>query len=247
MAALNATRAGDAIGARARQLGTCSQRHRRVEVVEAKIIEHYATIQLTPARREQLRHDIQGRFSSLIAFSATELDRAKLELDRLMDEERKLLRAHYQDKISEALFAEEEVRIRTERVAAQSTVEKLSGEYDLALSNLDKALALTEHIQAAYDLAPGHVRRMFNQAFFEKLLIIGEDELESVLNEPWDTLLDAELATALRRTTCRSGSCQGLRGNSSESASDGTNEPPDQKGPRVRLRQVWWAILGSNQ
>jgi hypothetical protein len=50
------------------------------------------------------------------------------------------------------LFGEEEVRIRSERVAAQSTVDRLSGEYDLALANLDKALSLTEHIQAAYDL-----------------------------------------------------------------------------------------------
>jgi hypothetical protein len=50
---------------RSRQLGACSQPHRRVEVVEARIIEHYANIRLTPERREQLRSDIRERFAAL--------------------------------------------------------------------------------------------------------------------------------------------------------------------------------------
>jgi site-specific DNA recombinase len=185
---------------RSRQLGACSQPHRRVEVVEDKIIEHYATIRLTPERREQLRRDIRERFTALTAFSARELDRARQELARLKDEERKLLRAHYDNHISEELFGEEEARIRSERVAAQSTVNRLSGEYDLALANLDKALSLTEYIQAAYDLAPPHIRRLFNQAFFEKLLVTGEDDITGVLAEPWDKLLGLGLTNALAHT-----------------------------------------------
>ena len=184
---------------RSRQLGTCSQPYRRVEVVEAKIVEHYATIRLTPERREQLRSAIHERFAALTAFSARELERARQELARLKDEERKLLRAHYDDRISIELFAEEEARIRNERIATQRTVDRLSGEYDLALANLDKALSLTEHTQAAYDLAPLHVRRRFNQAFFEQLLVIGEDDIRGVLAEPWGHLLGPDLTDSLGR------------------------------------------------
>lgn len=44
--------------------------------------------------------------------SARELDRARDGFNRLMDEERKLLHAHYEDKIPPELFAEEEQCIR---------------------------------------------------------------------------------------------------------------------------------------
>ena len=85
---------------RGKQLGSCSQSYRRTDVVEAKLIQHYATIRLSDARREKLRTEIRSRFAALTAFSAQELERAKTELSTLMDQERKLLRAHYEDRIS---------------------------------------------------------------------------------------------------------------------------------------------------
>jgi hypothetical protein len=52
--------------------------------------------------------------------------------------------------VSEALFAEEQGRIRRERVAAEKRIESLSVEHDQVLKTLDLALAMTEDIQAAY-------------------------------------------------------------------------------------------------
>ena len=62
----------------------------------------------------------------------------------------KLLQAHYADHISEALFAEEQTRIRQERVAAEQRIDGLSIEHEQVLKALDLALAMTDNIQAAY-------------------------------------------------------------------------------------------------
>jgi site-specific DNA recombinase len=184
---------------RAQQLGNCSQHYRSIEAVEQAVIRHYETIQLKPEHRESIREAIRGRFDQLTAMSQRELERARRELNRLLEEERKLLRAHYDDRISQELFAEEERRIRGERAAAEETVERLSGEYDLALANLDKALDLTRSIQAAYDLAPAHVRRMMNQSIFEKLLISEGEVVGHVLAEPFRQLLSDELTELLEQ------------------------------------------------
>jgi site-specific DNA recombinase len=186
---------------RGQQLGTCSQRHRSVEAVEQAVICHYLTIQLSQEKRDSIKQAIRQRFDVLTGMSVREIERARKELARLMDEERKLLRAHYEDRISPELFGEEERRIRGERAAAEETVAKLSGEYDLALSNLDKALDLTANIQAAYDLAPRHVRRLMNQSFFEKLLVIDEEIDDHVLAEPFRQLLDDDLSRLLAEAT----------------------------------------------
>lgn len=182
---------------RAQQLGTCSQRYRSFEAIEQAVIRHYAVVQLKPERREALRRTIRKRFEALTALSAEELTRARGELIRLKEEERKLLQAHYADHVSEELFAEEQQRIRSERAAAEETVERLTGEYDMALDNLDKALELTANIQAAYDLAPPHIRRLMNQAIFKKLIVLDDRVVGYELHEPFRQLLDPELTGAL--------------------------------------------------
>ena len=56
---------------------------------------------------------------------------------------------------------------------------------------------------AAYRDAPEHIKRMFNQAFFSKVLVIQDDQgfgnvrLEAEFREPFDTLLGRELKRAV--------------------------------------------------
>jgi site-specific DNA recombinase len=184
---------------RAQQLGRCSQRYRSFDAIEQAVIGHYATIQLKPERREAIKRTIRRRFKELTALSGQELTRAQGELTRLMEEERKLLQAHYADSVSAELLAEEQQRIRAERAAAEETVTRLSGEYDVALANLDTALELTANIQAAYDLAPPHVRRLMNQAIFKKLIVLDERVVDYVLHEPFRQLLDDDFMGALEK------------------------------------------------
>ena len=184
---------------RAQQLGRCSQRHRSFQAIEQAVIGHYASIQLKPERCEAIKRTIRCRFDELTALSAQELTRAQGELSRLKEEERKLLRAHYADSVSAELLAEEQQRIRAERAAAEETVTRLSGEYDVALANLDTALALTANIQAAYDLAPAHIRRLMNQSIFKRLIVLDDRVVDYVFHEPFRQLLDDDFTDALEK------------------------------------------------
>ena len=108
--------------------------------------------------------------------------------------------AHYADRISESLFAAEEARIRRERIAANELVARLDVKHDLLLETLDIALGLTEDIQAAYCRAEPTERRLFNQAFFERLEIDSEEISGRQLAEPFAQLLAHDLiAETFRR------------------------------------------------
>ena len=111
------------------------------------------------------------RVESMTQLSKQEIARANRDLARLLDEERKLLRKHYDDQISGPLFEEEQTRIRRERAAAEQTIEQLSADYSKTLATLDLALDLVENVQAGYSQAGPTVRRLLNQALFEQVRV----------------------------------------------------------------------------
>jgi site-specific DNA recombinase len=59
---------------------------------------------------------------------------------------------------------------------------------------LEQALQLAQDCQQAYILAGPKLRRLFNQAFFEKLYLDDEGNVRSVLAEPFAGLLGDALA-----------------------------------------------------
>ena len=58
---------------------------------------------------------------------------------------------------------------------------------------------LTANIQAAYDLAPAHIRRLMNQSIFDKLVVIDDEIADHVLAEPFRQLLADDLPEALEK------------------------------------------------
>lgn len=69
-------------------------------------------------------------------------------------------------------------------------------EFEKIGRNLNLALDLTVNCGAVYPSAPDHIKRMFNQAFFEKVLIVEIDEassefhIEAELREPFKALIN---------------------------------------------------------
>ena len=180
---------------RGRQAGECSQPHHRVAAVEAAIEQHYATVMLSPVRRERIAAAVREYCAVRQQASAPQLSAATTELARLKRRERKLLDAHYEDRISEDLFKEEEQRIRRQRGAAEATIARLETDSEQVLAMLDEALALTDRIQTAYCRADPTQRRLFNQALFAAIWIDNEDVACSQLAVPFDDLLAEDLLT----------------------------------------------------
>src|SRR5581483_8698536 len=168
-----------------RNARVCHQHHHRAEAVEAAIERHYATIQLTQPQRDRVRDSVQNHIQALVAVAEKETARARAEVTRLDNEERKLLNHHYNDAISDHIFAEEQARIRRERAAAEQLLRRYEIKHDETLKVLDLALDLTDDIQAAYLQADTTERRLLNQAFFERLEIDTEEIDGYTLNPPF--------------------------------------------------------------
>jgi len=172
--------------------GKCSQGHHRVDAIEAAIERRYETIQLDAKMQARIRERVRLQVQAISELALAQVGKAEGTLTRLASEERKLLAAHYADQISETLFAEEQSRISRERVGAARLIEKLSVENDQVLEALDVALALTGDVQKAYRQAASQERRLFNQAFFERLEISTEEVTGHELAEPFADIMDVE-------------------------------------------------------
>ena len=187
---------------RGRQLRTCSQRYHPEGLIEEAIGRYYAHIRFTPAQCERVRRVLHGRFDGLIAVAEREIARASRLLDRLDDQERKLLERDYAGRVSERVYEQEFNRIQRERAAANQTLSDLSFSYEEAKATLDRALALVGgDLRAAYLGATATERRCFNQAFFERLEILEDDVSDAELAQPFRSLMDTELIDALEAWT----------------------------------------------
>lgn len=177
-----------------RQRGECSQPYHRGAAVEDAVEREYLKVQLTDEQRESIRTAIHERVRALEQASAPEISRANADIQRLAAQEKKLLRAHYDDEISPELFKSEQNRIQRERATAEHELALLKIDSREALEHLDEALALTDNVHAAYRVARPGIRRLLNQAIFEWIKIEREDVEEAGLAEPFATLLSDELA-----------------------------------------------------
>jgi hypothetical protein len=98
-------------------------------------------IQLTEHRRDRISKAVRDFCAVRHDASVPQLTAATSELAKLERQERKLLDAHYEDRVSDELFKSEEQRIRRERVAAEVAISRLEVNDDRLLSTLDEALA----------------------------------------------------------------------------------------------------------
>ena len=171
-----------------RMHGSCSQGYHRAGAVEAAVERHYGEaedVQLSDADRDAIRQAVRAYIGELAEKADEQVAAAKADVARLAGEERKLLQAHYADRVSPGLFAEEQARIRRERDGAERRLDELSVDHDRVLDALESALALTDDIQLAYLEAGPQERRLLNQALFQGLDIDSEEVIGYELEEPF--------------------------------------------------------------
>jgi hypothetical protein len=82
---------------------------------------------------------------------------------------------------------------RAVQIAAEKMIKELTVDCEKPLAALDVALALTKDIQAAYRQANPTQRRLFNQAFFERLEVDGVEISDYKLTKPFAQLLASDL------------------------------------------------------
>jgi len=173
----------------------CTQSSVLIYEIERKVEDLYKRIELDPTFRNHV--EVQMRVELADARRDVEARRTefKKRQEQLIRERGKLMEAHYAGAIPVDLLGQEQDRISKALARITTELDATDAKWETIERNLGLALDLATNCHAAYASAPEHIRRLFNQAFFEKILILPDENdpvgirLEVDLAEPFDTLI----------------------------------------------------------
>jgi site-specific DNA recombinase len=175
----------------------CKLRALHIEQVEDAIAQHYAAVQLKEQELSEVRAFLAEELTGLRLDGERERRVQERRLVGLFAKRKKLLDAHYADAVPLDLLRSEQERLTREIDSAEGRLAEVEGDFRKAESNLKRALIRVGDCMAAYQQASGPLRRQLNLAFFRRLLIDDDYNVNGVLAEPFDTLLGPELRRAV--------------------------------------------------
>jgi hypothetical protein len=115
-------------------------------------------------------------------------------LHQLATERDKLLRAYYADAIDVESLKREQARINAEVAEAEVQLATDGERLKQAKEVIDLALDLAKNCAASYGKAKPEVRRMWNRAFFQEILVENGKVVRFEYEEPFATLLGSHKA-----------------------------------------------------
>jgi site-specific DNA recombinase len=172
---------------------SCKQGWMPVEAVENAVIDHYKTIQLSDERTERIRAAILDRIGAMERTADRQREKQTAEVERIEQEQLRLVQAHSAGAVPLKHLVSEQDRLKRELRAAENALRSTDLKFEDVRRTLDRALELAGDCHAAYQQANGEVRRMFDQAFFEKVLVTEGEVVGSVLTQPFADLLAKDL------------------------------------------------------
>jgi site-specific DNA recombinase len=177
---------------RQRDPNSCSQRAVLIDHVEELVAEYYTRFQLGHDLRLETEQTILEQMAALRENEVLERDRLVRRQRKLLDERGKLLEAHYAGAIPLELLKTEQDRISNQLQRIEERLSSTDIKYLEAEKTLKRSLELTETLAQAYREASPSVRRLMNQALFERLIIdADEGGATGTLNDPFALLMEA--------------------------------------------------------
>ena len=174
----------------------CIRKAMPVTEIEEKIEDYYRRVQIPEHIVTALRQMLTHQFDALHTASKNERRILTTERDKLHDERRSLLHAHHAGAVPLDLLKEEQDRLARRLAFLDSRIDAGQIEYAQAKAHLDDCLALAGDAHAIYMSLDDSLRRIANQAFFERIDVYEEDStdmVQAVHGEPFDILFDSAL------------------------------------------------------
>ncbi len=175
----------------------CVRKALLISKVEKMVEEYWATVRLDPALRDAVEEGLRATLASSRTDAEAERKQLSTQKNALEAERQKLVEAIYSGAMPLDLIASEQERIASQLAGITGRLTAAAAKLDQVERNLAQALDLIQDCHGAYLGAGPALRRLFNQAFFERLEI-HEDGLRASLMEPFDVLLDGRVLDAGR-------------------------------------------------
>ncbi len=154
----------------------CKLKSILIDDVEQLVERLYDNISLKPEARAELEAWITAEIDKAAGAFEVEQRELELEKDKLERKQKKLLETYYVDAIPLDLFKTEQDALKTALYSIESRISAHTTHYDEVKAKLGSALELIENCGVAYRKAPDNIKRAFNQAIFEKILIGGGED-----------------------------------------------------------------------
>ena len=197
----------------------CNLRAVLINEVERQIELLYERISITQELRLMLEEFLGKQIKDSAKEFETERRQLEREKDKLERKSAKLLEAHYADAISLEMFKSEQDSIRKALLDIDDRISTEGMEYEIMSDILKQALDLIEDCGRAYKNASDKVKRAFNQAIFEKILVDNDAELTPVFNAPFNILLGLNNSKIILELS-NIDACENLKNNDPENESN---------------------------
>ncbi len=177
--------------------GNCRARSIPVWYAEQLVQQIYDQLSLTPEFRQNLEALVREALALIKASTFEERSLLENQLKDTEDKQRKLLEAHYNNAIPMKLLTEEQAKLERHHADITRQLSTITADLDHAEAQVIKALDLAENCGTTYQQAPEPLRRMLNQAIFEKIIVYtdetdGTHTLEAHQHQAYDLLLGAQ-------------------------------------------------------
>lgn len=181
---------------RQRNRSSCNFKAVLIEDVEERVQQRYEHMSLDPQLRHTVERLLLEELHAARESAESELDDLRREREKLERQRDKLMQAHYEGAIPVELLKREQERISTGLADLQSKLDAADLRFDDLESNLRSALDLAENCGEAYRTAPDSVKRIYNQFFFERILVKPDGEVEPKPAGFFEVLFGREVQSA---------------------------------------------------
>lgn len=169
--------------------GTCREPYTPADRIEDEVERLYERIQLPVSWVEQLREDLQAEVTERERATAGEREFLTRRLARVESQRRKLLDAYYAGALDVPLLKEEQERLRREADGVRDQLSSADAGLKEWAEILELAADLASRCGEAYRGASERTRKLFNQAFFERIEVRSGHVCRAVYRPPFEELL----------------------------------------------------------
>jgi site-specific DNA recombinase len=162
-----------------RQGGSCPSGHYSTPAIEKAIADYYRSVHVPKTVRERIWTDVQRDADERTAIVAKDIERHERKIQKLTDNQARLVQLSYQGLVSDEVLATEQQRLEAERQQASRLLEAAELHARDIESHLDGALAKTKTPHDTYLASTPLERRLLNQTFFTRILVGEEGRIES--------------------------------------------------------------------
>jgi site-specific DNA recombinase len=174
----------------------CMQRYIQADVIEEAVAACWKSVRLPQTVQDRIREGLKAEMDRQHEHAGPQLAQAKRRVSELEQERKRLARGVVEGTIPGDLAREEHIRIDRDRTEAERVLETTVVVWERIEHTLNMALSFIGRCDEVYRQGSPRVRRLANQALFEKLLIHGDEVVGAVLKEPWATLVTRDFESS---------------------------------------------------